>query len=326
MESASAVVALGYPKYLLAQTNCTHTCGNITIPFPFVSFPIVYSNLSCKPTNYGNGTTVTFSGSPFFFSQDNMFVAVGCDNVATMRDSGPSFVGCRNGCTGNNTRRLSTSSSFDCSQLMIPYGTQDLTIEFQGDKNSGTNGGNHDCQFSFLVNSSRLRPNMTDLYALRDGGYVPVVLRWGLVGAAIPRSIGLILDDRYFSGSSAVCRTESNYINKNATPFIQCSCNYGFYGKPYIQDGCREREREDGGRGDEGRSKARGDGGPEPSRHYHHNRDFTCAHLNFNLVGACVRAPDATRLRSVHFPGGRATDAPEKESPLPVYNPKVEGR
>ncbi|PKI61220.1 hypothetical protein CRG98_018368 [Punica granatum] len=47
-----------------------------------------------------------------------------------------------------------------------------------------------------------------------------------------------------------------------------------------------------------------------------------CAHSNFVSSGhACARLI-ATRLGSVHLPG----DAREKESPLPVYDPKVEGR
>ncbi|PKI57544.1 hypothetical protein CRG98_022015 [Punica granatum] len=48
----------------------------------------------------------------------------------------------------------------------------------------------------------------------------------------------------------------------------------------------------------------------------------SCAHLNVVSSGhACARL-NATRLGSVHLPG----DTREKESPLPVYDPKVEGR
>ncbi|PKI53777.1 hypothetical protein CRG98_025831 [Punica granatum] len=44
----------------------------------------------------------------------------------------------------------------------------------------------------------------------------------------------------------------------------------------------------------------------------------------FHLVGACIRAPSHGLGVSI-FPWGRVTDTGEKESPLPIYDPKVEG-
>ncbi|PKI48383.1 hypothetical protein CRG98_031236 [Punica granatum] len=43
------------------------------------------------------------------------------------------------------------------------------------------------------------------------------------------------------------------------------------------------------------------------------------------LVGARMRATESCGLGRVHLPGGCMTDTREKESPLPVYDPKVEG-
>ncbi|PKI59408.1 hypothetical protein CRG98_020167 [Punica granatum] len=46
----------------------------------------------------------------------------------------------------------------------------------------------------------------------------------------------------------------------------------------------------------------------------------------FRLVGARMRSPKCNAAWECPPSGGRATDAREKESPLPVYDPKVEGR
>ncbi|PKI57539.1 hypothetical protein CRG98_022010 [Punica granatum] len=54
----------------------------------------------------------------------------------------------------------------------------------------------------------------------------------------------------------------------------------------------------------------------------HTKFEESCAHPNFVSSGhGCARL-NATRLGSVHLPG----DAREKESPLPVYDPKIEGQ
>ncbi|PKI41458.1 hypothetical protein CRG98_038157 [Punica granatum] len=46
----------------------------------------------------------------------------------------------------------------------------------------------------------------------------------------------------------------------------------------------------------------------------------------FRLVGARMRAPKCNAAWECPPSRGRATDARERESPLPVYDPKVEGR
>ncbi|PKI70631.1 hypothetical protein CRG98_008864 [Punica granatum] len=51
-----------------------------------------------------------------------------------------------------------------------------------------------------------------------------------------------------------------------------------------------------------------------------------CAHPNFRLIGARMRATKCNSVWEGSPSQGRATDAREKESTLPVYNPKVEGR
>ncbi|PKI49918.1 hypothetical protein CRG98_029702 [Punica granatum] len=47
--------------------------------------------------------------------------------------------------------------------------------------------------------------------------------------------------------------------------------------------------------------------------------------LESTFVGAHMRATESRGLGVSTFPRGRVTDTCEKESPLPVYDPKVEG-
>lgn len=96
-----------------------------------VDYPIFYSSSSCEPTHHGMREPVTFYRSPFFISPtDNIFVAVGCKNIAVLNGWNHTFVGCKTECTGNNTRRYGSCNGFDCCQWTIRDIVQDFSVDF----------------------------------------------------------------------------------------------------------------------------------------------------------------------------------------------------
>ncbi|PKI45536.1 hypothetical protein CRG98_034054 [Punica granatum] len=53
---------------------------------------------------------------------------------------------------------------------------------------------------------------------------------------------------------------------------------------------------------------------------------YRCAHPNFISSGHAMRAPNATRLGSVHIPGEARRTHVRRSRHLSFYDPKVEGR
>ncbi|XP_031379350.1 wall-associated receptor kinase-like 6 isoform X1 [Punica granatum] len=205
-----------------------------------INYPIIHSKSSCKRNDTRD--PVSLQGSPFTFSSSsNTFIAVGCNNVAIMEtDANSSFVGCKTRCTGANyTSMVSACDGFGCCQSMIPSDLQGFRVDLRRENSTFLkSSGDQDCQYGFLASNDWFQPNKTDLYALRDGDYAPVVLNWGILDASLPKSLRLQLDWTVLtSDEPAECRTTS-YVNKSTTPLIRCSCNDGYIGNPYLRDGC----------------------------------------------------------------------------------------
>ncbi|OWM78796.1 hypothetical protein CDL15_Pgr002967 [Punica granatum] len=205
-----------------------------------VDYPIIHSKSSCKRNDTRD--PVSLQGSPFTFSSSsNKFLAVGCNSVAIMEtDANSSFVGCKTHCAGANyTGMVSACDGFGCCQSMIPSDLQGFHVDLRPENSTIlASSGDQDCQYGFLASNDWFQPNKTDVYALRDGDYGPVVLNWGILDSSLPKSLGLQLDWTVLSGDEpAECRTTS-YVNKSTAPLIRCSCNDGFIGNPYLRDGC----------------------------------------------------------------------------------------
>lgn len=204
-----------------------------------VSYPMAYSDMSC--THNQSRRSVPLNGSPYILSSSlNIFVAVGCNNMAVMECEGePLFLGCKTHCTGANTSRYSACNGFDCCRATIPSGLQGFNINFPMEDNTGSSAADHDCRFAFLIYRDLFHPSLTDLYALREEDYVPMVLQWGIQSASIPRSLGIEVDLGSRSRSvPSQCQTVS-YKFSDTTPFITCFCNDGYDGNPYLHDGCK---------------------------------------------------------------------------------------
>ncbi|KAK4784886.1 hypothetical protein SAY86_019254 [Trapa natans] len=205
-----------------------------------VNYPITYSDVGCRRNQ--SRPSAPLKGSPYILSSaQNVYVAVGCNNLAMLEcEDEPLFLGCKTRCAGANTSRYSACNGYDCCQTRIPSGMQAFNIDVSmADHNTGPSAAEGDCRFAFLVQQDKFHPSQTDLYALQEEGYLPVVLQWGVQNTSFPGSLGVKVNSGSRSPSvPSLCHTVSKF--SNTTPFITCFCNNGYDGNPYFLGGCRD--------------------------------------------------------------------------------------
>ncbi|KAK3405200.1 hypothetical protein EUGRSUZ_K01454 [Eucalyptus grandis] len=218
------VLNISLPNYS-AETN-----GMINVVLPIIYSP----GMRCS----GNGsfTPVSLKGSQFIFSQSrNVFAAVGCNISALIRDTNSAITGCQSSCKAdNNVVRKTCSGSDGCCKTTITSNLQDFTITFRADINTV---GNEGCNYAFLGDRLRFVPSTMDFNELRASGRFAAVLEWGIAQSS---GAGLeIYEQSFIPSNSYNCSTVSfDLADLMDMPFLQCSCNKGFTGNPYIQHGC----------------------------------------------------------------------------------------
>jgi hypothetical protein len=140
-----------------------------------VNFPTVYN---C--TNGTSSTTnniVELRNSPFIFSQyENRFIAMGCNNFASMGSvdgSGSVIGGCMSICDTPKVINARICNGINCCQTTIPSDLDSFstTMEVMNSKDLVVNGS---CYSAFLVEEKWFK---TD-YLTTLSPYVPVVLEW----------------------------------------------------------------------------------------------------------------------------------------------------
>ncbi|KAF8007391.1 hypothetical protein BT93_K1407 [Corymbia citriodora subsp. variegata] len=200
-----------------------------------VTLPIIYSpNMSCRGD--GKFTPVSLKGSQFIFSQSwNVFVAIGCKVFALIEDTKSVITGCQASCEADDEVFGKTCSGSDgCCQTTITSNLQEFAITFHEAENSTGNSG---CNYAFLGDRSQFIPSTIDFDELRANARFAAVLEWG-----IDKSSGLgleIYQQSFIPGNSYNCSMVSfDLADQMEMPFLQCFCNKGFAGNPYIQHGC----------------------------------------------------------------------------------------
>lgn len=248
----------------IAKPGCQDSCGNVSIPYPFgigedcyYSLPYAItcnsSSLSSKPflsifnlevseiiletepyrnkvlilktplqktcnVRDVNISSIDLKGTPYLFSWDsNTLVVGGCGASALLVDRrGDILGGCSTACDGSHVITRNCTGRGCCS---IDFAS---SLDFYRVNIFDFGKGKNDCTYTMLINSTSLINEDLDP-SLSKFTVAPTVLEW------TPGNLTMPSDDP----------------NKNCYPLADppgnyyCSCKYGFYGNPYLPNGCQ---------------------------------------------------------------------------------------
>ncbi|KAF9663020.1 hypothetical protein SADUNF_Sadunf18G0114800 [Salix dunnii] len=227
-----------YVKFPIVFTDCEGRDRNTVVDSE--GTPFVFTNCEGKDRN----TVVDLEGSPFVFSSDNYFVASGCDNLALMNQNNSAIGGCVSICDKNRDPWIAGCSGINCCQTRIPSNLKVFNVTMKGV--DGRNGGRGDkqCRHAFLAARSWIDDyemyyyyygGYNYPYGMKDVGSVRVVLDWGIDRRAFE---SLVKNVSYYNlNYTSTCKDMNTSVDST---IVQCSCNPGFEGNPYLYGNCQE--------------------------------------------------------------------------------------
>ncbi|XP_023645700.1 wall-associated receptor kinase-like 4 [Capsella rubella] len=189
---------------------------------------------------------VAGQGSPYFFTDKNLLMAVGCNVKAVMTDVKSQIIGCESSCDKRNSSSQKTRNEictgYKCCQTRIPEGELQVigvNIEIPEERNT-TQGG---CKVAFLTSKKYSSLNITEPEKFHGDGYAVVELGW-YFDTSDPRVLSPIgcknvsdtsQDGGY--GVETICICSYGYFS--GFSYRNCYCNsMGYTGNPFLPSGC----------------------------------------------------------------------------------------
>ncbi|XP_041003895.1 putative wall-associated receptor kinase-like 13 [Juglans microcarpa x Juglans regia] len=226
---------LGTPKPFLKRFNQEVLAISILESTVRVSHRIT---ASCSTTTV-NQYNKEFENSPFAFSEsNNMFVAMGCNNSASMwsLDGRIRFGGCKSPCNrGRFILGNRSNGTFNCCQTEIPYDLNAFVTTIEPKVSHNIANVNGECNYAFLVDKDWFQKYFT---VPNPNISVPVVLKWGID----PTSYSSKLHGPTSSKQYHCHRHDPTLLgNHNFTISTHtCACAHGYKGNPYLPQGCQD--------------------------------------------------------------------------------------
>ncbi|XP_075644289.1 wall-associated receptor kinase-like 10 [Castanea sativa] len=168
------------------------------------------------------------------FSQSrNRFIAIGCDNFASLNDAEDVVIcGCMSVCDNKAINRGNGCNGINCCQTTIPSDLQDFSLSL---KPIDPNHPSSTCKYAFIVEQMWFETNLTSPSDIQNMSHVPVVLEWLIDSTLSSLVLGNSFSREYDDiNSTYSCATHSSSLGSQKA--LTCSCKPGFEGNPYFPD------------------------------------------------------------------------------------------
>ncbi|XP_062102807.1 wall-associated receptor kinase-like 1 [Humulus lupulus] len=191
--------------------------------------PITFFDCANKTTKFPANLT----GTPFFYTSSNEFLAVTCGARAKLETTtGNRFYGCASS-ESNSSTTLSGVDFVNCDSIKCCTTTSftssiGVSVEISMDNSTLTTSGGSQCKYAFLMDLNSLNETFSD-----DREYVPVQISWRLNSTL--REI--YKSDEVMPNSSTAFYCKNSSVT-NLT--YSCHCKSGYQGNPYVVDGCQD--------------------------------------------------------------------------------------
>ncbi|KAL0799646.1 hypothetical protein Bca101_054821 [Brassica carinata] len=188
---------------------------------------------------------VAGQGSPYFFTDKNQLVAVGCNAKAVMTDIKSQIIGCKSSCNERNSSqevRNKICNGDKCCQTRIPEGQPQVigvTLEIPQDNNTRHEG----CSVAFLTSEKYSSLNVTEPEEFHGDGYAVVELGWyfDTSDSRVPDPVDCmnVSDASQNGGYSVDTSCICSYGYFSGFSYRSCYCNsMGYTGNPFLPGGC----------------------------------------------------------------------------------------
>ncbi|CAH8330194.1 unnamed protein product [Eruca vesicaria subsp. sativa] len=197
-----------------------------------IKSPVTSSGCSQRPVK-PLPLNLTGKGSPFFITESNRLVSVGCESRALVTNIESQIIGCESSCVGNKSRSDKICSGYRCCQAVITADKPQVI-----GVNLESSGGNTTlCKVAFLTNETYSPANVTEAEEIYSKGFSVVELGW-FFDSRLRDPAGCVnLTEARIYTSAPSCVCEYGYFS--GFGYSNCYCNeIGYRGNPYLPGGC----------------------------------------------------------------------------------------
>jgi hypothetical protein len=195
-----------------------------------------YDKTGSRTEDYSQ--SFTLGSGPFTISDtQNVFTVIGCDTYAWMTNYEFTYgAACLSLCTKDmNMSDENPCSGSGCCQTSIPKGLKSLDYPLSSFYNYTNVSDFNLCGFAFLVDKKSFKISDWPLSRKpkygKDAYTTDIVIEWVVKNETCEQAKA--------NRSAYACGTNAKCTYPEIGQGYRCSCNEGFEGNPYLQEGCQ---------------------------------------------------------------------------------------